>query len=55
MTDTVSMVSPQGEVREVEASPAALVPLMIRGWQQKQEEVKPDVSSTDARNTDLLR
>jgi len=55
MNDKVIMISPDGEAREVDASPDVLVPLMIRGWQQKQEEVTPDVRSTDAGNSDLLR
>ena len=56
MTETVLMRSPDGEVREVEASPAALVPLMIRGWRQAtEEEVAPDVRNADAGNPDLLR
>ena len=56
MTETVWMRSPEGEVREVEATPAALVPLMIRGWQQvTEEEEMPDVRRADAGNPDLLR
>lgn len=59
MTETVLMSSPEGEVREVEATPAALVPLMIRGWRQltehEDEEVTPDVRRADAGNPDLLR
>ena len=56
MTETVLMRSPEGEVQEVEAMPAALVPLMIRGWRQvTEEEVTPDVRRADAGNPDLLR
>ena len=57
MTDTVHMRSRDGEVREVEARPETLVPLMINGWQQcePREEVTPDVRDADAGTTDLLR
>jgi hypothetical protein len=57
MTETVFMRSPKGEVRAVEATPATIVPLMIRGWQQcdPREEVTPDVHDTDAGDSDLLR
>jgi len=56
MTDKVLMRSPDGEVQEVEATPAELVPRMVRGWRQiTQEEVTPDVRSADAGNPDLLR
>jgi len=56
MKDTVLMRSPSGEIEEVEATPAELVPRMVRGWRQiNTEEVTPDVRSTDAGDTDLLR
>jgi hypothetical protein len=57
MTETVLMRSPDGEVEEVEATPAELVPRMVRGWQQcdPREEVTPDVRRADAGNPDLLR
>jgi hypothetical protein len=56
MTETVLMRSPEGEVEEVEATPAKLVPLMVRGWRQvTQEEGTPDVRRADAGNPDLLR
>jgi len=56
MTETVWMRSPDGEVQEVEAVPAELIPLMIRGWRQvPEEEVTPDVRRADAGNPDLLR
>ena len=32
--DWVFMQSPQGELREVEATAAALTPLMVAGWRQ---------------------
>ena len=32
--DWVFMESPQGEVREVEATTEALTPLMVAGWHQ---------------------
>jgi hypothetical protein len=32
--DWVFMQSPEGEVREVEATAAALTPLMVAGWHQ---------------------
>jgi hypothetical protein len=32
--DTVFMRSPDGEIREVEATPAVLTPLMASGWHQ---------------------
>jgi hypothetical protein len=56
MTDIVLMRSPDGEEQEVEATPAKLVPLMVRGWRQVTEkEVTPDVRRADAGNPDLLR
>lgn len=56
MTETVRMRSSEGEVQEVEATPAKIVPLMVRGWRQvTDEEVKPDVRDADAGNPDLLR
>jgi hypothetical protein len=32
--DWIFMKSPQGEVREVEATPEQLTPLMVAGWHQ---------------------
>ncbi len=32
--DSIFMKSPSGEVREVEATAAALTPLMVAGWRQ---------------------
>jgi len=32
--DTVHMRSPEGEVKEVEATTEALTPLMVAGWHQ---------------------
>jgi hypothetical protein len=57
MTETVFMRAPDGEVREVEARPETLVPMMISGWQQcdPREEVTLDVRNADAGNPDLLR
>ncbi len=56
MTEIVLMRSPEGEVQEVEATLAKIVPLMIRGWRQvMEEEVTPDVRHADAGNPDLLR
>jgi len=57
MTETVYMRSPDGEVQEVEATPAKIVPLMVRGWQQcdPREEVTPDVRDADAGTSNLLR
>jgi len=56
MTETVLMRSPDGDVQEVEATPAKIVPLMLRGWRQvTEEEVMPDVRRADAGNPDLLR
>ena len=40
MTDRVLMRSPEGEVREVEATIEALSPLMARGWVQVNENTK---------------
>lgn len=54
MSETVLMISPDGEQRAVEATPAALVPLMIRGWRQATEEEAKD-ARPDAGNQDLLR
>lgn len=57
MSDTVHMRSPEGEVREVEARPEILVPMMISGWQQcePRKEVTTDVRDANAGNPDLLR
>jgi hypothetical protein len=50
------MRSPEGEVQAVEATPAKIVPLMVRGWRQvTEEEGTPDVRHADAGNPDLLR
>lgn len=54
MHETVPMISPDGEQRAVEATPAALVPLMIRGWRQATDEEVTD-ARPDAGNQDLLR
>lgn len=54
MNETVLMISPEGEQRAVDATPAALVPLMIRGWRQANEEEVKD-ARPDAGNQDLLR
>lgn len=54
MNETVLMISPDGEQRTVEATPAALVPLMIRGWRQATDEEVTD-ARPDAGNQDLLR
>ncbi|GIW55496.1 MAG: hypothetical protein KatS3mg082_1900 [Nitrospiraceae bacterium] len=59
MTEHVVLISPDGEVRHVEARPEVLVPLMVRGYRQltehDDEEVMPDVRHADAGNPDLLR
>jgi hypothetical protein len=56
MTEYVVLISPDGEVQEVEATPSELVPRMIRGWRQvNDEEVTPDVRHADAGSPDLLR
>jgi hypothetical protein len=56
MSETVLMRSPEGEVEEVEATPAEIVPRMVRGWRQVSEkEVTPDVRRADAGDPDLLR
>ena len=34
MKDKVWLRSPEGEEREVEATPGVLVPLMVAGWKQ---------------------
>ena len=34
MADRIYMQSPQGEIKEVEATAAALSPLMSAGWHQ---------------------
>ncbi len=39
--DKVQMCSPDGEVREVEATPEVLVPLMVAGWNQVQPAEAP--------------
>jgi hypothetical protein len=59
MNEQVVLISPDGDVRHVEARPDILVPLMVRGYRQltehEDEEVTPDVRDADAGNTDLLR
>jgi len=37
MSENVLMCSPEGEVREVEATVETLSPLMARGWVQVEE------------------
>lgn len=54
MSETVLMISPEGEQRAVDATPAALVPLMIRGWRQATEE-EVTHARPDAGDQDLLR
>jgi hypothetical protein len=59
MSEQVVLISPDGEVRRIEARPEVLVPLMVRGYRQvnehEDEEVTPDVRRADAGNPDLLR
>ena len=59
MSEQVVLISPDGELRHVEARPEVLVPLMVRGYrqvnEQEDEEVTPDVRRADAGNPDLLR
>ncbi len=59
MTEQVVLISPNRDVRHVEARPEILVPLMVRGYrqltEQEEEEVTPDVRHADAGNSDLLR
>jgi hypothetical protein len=59
MSEQVVLISPDGEERLVEARPEVLVPLMVRGYrqvnEQEDEEVTPDVRHADAGNPDLLR
>jgi len=59
MSEQVVMISPEGEVRRVAARPEVLVPLMVRGYRQRNEqedeEATPDVRRADAGNPDLLR
>ena len=43
MADRVYMQSPQGEVKEVEATAEALSPLMSTGWHQAPADHKPAV------------
>jgi hypothetical protein len=38
--DTVFMRSPEGEVREVAATPETLTPLMAQGWHQHHPQAK---------------
>ena len=40
-TEKVFMKSPSGEVREVEATPEVLTPLMASGWHQHHPETVP--------------
>jgi hypothetical protein len=39
--DTVFMKSGEGEIREVEATPEVLTPLMAAGWHQHHPEKSP--------------
>jgi hypothetical protein len=59
MNEEVVLIAPDGEMRRVEARPEVLVPLMVRGYrqvnEQEDEEVTPDVRNADAGNPDLLR
>ena len=59
MSEQVVLISPDGELRHVEARPEVLVPLMVRGYRQVTEhddkEVTLDVRRSDAGNPDLLR
>ena len=36
--EKVFMQSPEGEIREVEATPGVVVPLMVAGWKQVQAQ-----------------
>ena len=45
MTETVLMCSPDGEVREVEAVPEVLTPLVVRGWKQIEPLEEKDYAS----------
>jgi hypothetical protein len=59
MSEQVVLISPDGELRRVEARPEILVPLMVRGYrqvnEQEEKEVAPDVRRADAGDPDLLR
>jgi hypothetical protein len=59
MSEQVVLISSDGELRRIEARPEVLVPLMVRGYrqvnEQEDEEVTPDVRRADAGNPDLLR
>lgn len=48
MTERVLMRSPEGEVREVEATVEALSPLMARGWKQVDAEAEAESEVPDA-------
>jgi hypothetical protein len=46
--DNVYLKSPSGEVREVEATPEALTPLMAAGWHQHYPESAPAAPAEEA-------
>jgi hypothetical protein len=47
MADRVYMQSPQGEIKEVEATAEALSPLMSTGWHQAPADHKPTVPAEE--------
>jgi len=47
MADRVYMQSPQGEIKEVEATAEALSPLMSTGWHQAPADHKPAVPAEE--------
>ena len=47
MADRVYMQSPQGEIKEVEATAEALSPLMSTGWHQAPADYKPAVPAEE--------
>ena len=51
MKETVTMQSPSGEVREAEATPEALTPLMAAGWHQHHPASKAETAPAQTEET----
>lgn len=47
--EKVHMKSPAGEIREVEANPEVLTPLMAAGWHQHYPEKQPAAPAEEAK------
>jgi hypothetical protein len=47
MADRILMRSPQGEIKEVEATAETLSPLMAAGWHQAPADQKPAIPAEE--------